>query len=268
MPYQFVCYDWLSEDRGDFRVQKVLHVATREQLGSFSSLFRENTDAMFYDQHLWISPFVSPDGSSFTRSERLSCCCAVFSSIMLSNAMWYKSDEGFVTKNTVFDLGFVQITLQELYVSLVTVVMVMPVVLVPARLFRVEVPASITAPGIRRSSKYGVLKDRLSRWSKYVAWLLVATVSVVSSFFVILYSLDWGREKSEAWLKAFFFSWGLSSLIAETGQTVVLAALFSFICTQRSIEKQTTYTIKKDELHEHLWDQEGKRYDAFTTVSV
>jgi len=41
-------------------------------------------------------------------------------------------------------------------VSLMTVVMVLPVVLVPARLFRVEVPTSITAPGIRRTSKYGI----------------------------------------------------------------------------------------------------------------
>ncbi|XP_078582463.1 uncharacterized protein LOC144865521 [Branchiostoma floridae x Branchiostoma japonicum] len=111
--YQFICHDWLSEDRGDFQVQKVLHVATREQLGSFSNLFRENTDGMFYDQHLWTSSLVSPEGSSFTKSERLSCCCAVFNSMMLANAMWYKSDEGFLTKNFVYDLGFVQITLQE-----------------------------------------------------------------------------------------------------------------------------------------------------------
>ncbi|XP_078582462.1 polycystin-1-like protein 2 [Branchiostoma floridae x Branchiostoma japonicum] len=111
--YQFICHDWLSEDRGDFQVQKVLHVATREQLGSFSNLFRENTDGMFYDQHLWTSSLVSPEGSSFTKSERLYCCCAVFNSMMLANAMWYKSDEGFLTKNFVYDLGFVQITLQE-----------------------------------------------------------------------------------------------------------------------------------------------------------
>ncbi|XP_078582469.1 polycystin-1-like protein 2 [Branchiostoma floridae x Branchiostoma japonicum] len=255
--YQFICYDWLSEDRGDFQVQKVLHVATQEQLGCFSSQFRENADAMFYDQHLWTSPFVSPEGSSFTKSERLSCCCAVFNSIMLSNAMWYKSDDGFVTKNTVFDLGFVQITLQELYVSLMTVVMVLPVVLVPARLFRVEVPTSITAPGIRRTSKYGLLKGVLSRWSKYVAWFLVVMVSILSSFFVILYSLDWGREKSEAWLKAFFFSFGLSSIIAETAEILFLATLFALICNQRSSNKQKTYNIKEKDLHLHLYDHKA-----------
>ncbi|XP_078699954.1 polycystin-1-like protein 2 [Branchiostoma floridae x Branchiostoma belcheri] len=257
--YQFICYDWLSGDRGDFQVQKVLHVATREQLDCFSSLFRENTDAMFYNQHLWTSPFVSPEGSSFTKSERLSCCCAVFSSIMLSNAMWHKSDEGFVTENTVYDLGFVQITLQELYVSLMTVVMVLPVAMVPAKLFRMERTTSITAPGIRRGSNYGLFRERLSRWSKCMAWLLVALVSVVSSFFVILYSLDWGREKSEAWLKAFFLSFGLSSLVAETSQILVLATVFAMICNQRSTDKQKAYNINKEELHVRLWDKKAPK---------
>ncbi|XP_078686948.1 polycystin-1-like protein 2 [Branchiostoma floridae x Branchiostoma belcheri] len=257
--YQFICYDWLSGDRGDFQVQKVLHVATREQLDCFSSQFRENTDAMFYDQHLWTSPFVSPEGSSFTKSERLSYCCAVFSSMMLSNAMWYKSDEGFVTKNTVYDLGFVQITLQELYVSLMTVVIVLPVALVPAKLFRMERAISITVPGIRRSSSCGFFRERLSRWSKTMAWLLVTLVSIVSSFFVILYSLDWGREKSEAWLKAFFFSFVLSSLVAETSQILLLATVFAMICNQRSTDKQKTYNINREELHLGLWGKQAPK---------
>ncbi|XP_066265932.1 polycystin-2-like [Branchiostoma lanceolatum] len=93
---------------------------------------------------------------------------------MLSNAMWYKSEEGFLTKNTVYDLGFVQITLQELYASLMTVVMVIPVVLVPARLFRVKI--------------------------------------------------------------------------------LVMSTVFALICNQRSSDKQKTYTIKKNELHMHLYD--------------
>ncbi|XP_078661536.1 polycystin-2-like protein 2 [Branchiostoma floridae x Branchiostoma belcheri] len=176
---------------------------------------------------------------------------------MLSNAMWYKSDEGFVTKNTVYDLGFVQITLQELYVSLMTVAMVLPVALVPSRLFRLAATAPTTAPGVQQSSKYGSFEKRLSRFSKYLAWFLVTIVSVVSSFFVILYSLDWGRKKSEAWLKTFFLSFGLSSLIAETGKILVLATLFALICNQRFFRKQKMYNIKKDELHVHLYDHKA-----------
>ncbi|XP_078664092.1 uncharacterized protein LOC144907159 [Branchiostoma floridae x Branchiostoma belcheri] len=254
--YHFICYDWLSDVRSDGQVQKVLPVATQEQLQCFSNLLRENTDAMFYDQHLWISPIMSPEGSSFSKAERLSCCWAVFNSIMLASAMWYNSGSGVITKSTVYDLGFVQFTLQELYVSVMTALMVAPVALVPVKLFRVELPAPVTNLGIQRRPKHGLFGDRLSRWSKYVAWLLVVMVSIASSFFVILYGLDWGREKSEAWLKAFFLSFGLSSLVTETGQILVIAILASLMCT-KSPEKQKTYDINKEELQARLWDNKA-----------
>ncbi|XP_078583302.1 polycystin-1-like protein 2 [Branchiostoma floridae x Branchiostoma japonicum] len=252
--YHFICYDWLSDVRSDGQIQKVLHVATPEQLQSFSCLFRENSDAVFYDQHLWISPFVSPEGSSFSKTKRLSCCWAVFNTIMLSSAMWYKSGTGVLVENTVYDLGFVQFTLQELYVSVMAALMVVPVALVPVKLFRIELPAPVTTLGARRHPTH----ERLSHLAKYMAWVLVVLVSMVSSFFVILYSLDWGREKSEAWLKALFLSFGLSSLVTETGQILVLAILASLVCTKSS-KTQKTYHLNKAELHTQLWDHKASR---------
>ncbi|XP_019628173.1 PREDICTED: uncharacterized protein LOC109472761 isoform X2 [Branchiostoma belcheri] len=254
--YRFICYDWLSDVRSDGLVQRVVQVATQEQLQCFSSLFRENTDAAFYDQHLWISPLVSPEGSRFSKAERLSCCWAVFNSIMLASAMWYNSGSRVTISNTVYDLEFVQFTLQELYVSVMTTLMVVPVALVPVQLFRLEIPAPVTVLGMRCRPKHGLFGDRLSRWSKYVAWLLVVTVSIVSSFFVTLYSLDWGRQKSEAWLKTFFLSFSLSSLVTETGQIFVIAILASLICTKRAT-KQKTYDVNKAELHQRLLDHKA-----------
>ncbi|XP_078662702.1 polycystin-1-like protein 3 [Branchiostoma floridae x Branchiostoma belcheri] len=139
-----------------------------------------------------------------------------------------------------------------------TSVMVVPVALVPAKLFRVEAPTSIVLPEIQQTSTYGLSRDRLSRWSKYVAWVFVAMVSVVSSFFVILYSLDWGKEKSEAWLKTFFLSFGLSSIVAETGKILLLAAMFALVCSKTSSNRQRTYIIKKQELQGYLLRQKGK----------
>ncbi|KAI8479446.1 hypothetical protein Bbelb_428160 [Branchiostoma belcheri] len=92
---------------------------------------------------------------------------------------------------------------------------------------------------------------------KYVAWVLVVMISVVSSFFVILYSLDWGREKSEAWLKTFFLSFGLSSIVAETGKILLLAAMFALVCSKTSSNKQRTYIIKKQELQGYLLRQKA-----------
>ncbi|XP_078664130.1 location of vulva defective 1-like [Branchiostoma floridae x Branchiostoma belcheri] len=247
--YQFVCYDWLSDARGDYRVQKVLHAATQEQLRSFGSLFRENTNAMFYDQHMWTSPVLSPEGSGFSKAERLSCCWVIVNSMMVASAMWFRDDNDDSTRNIVYNLGFIQFTLQELWVSLVTTVMVIPVTVGPLLLFRKEIPAPITAPGIRRRNQAG---KRLSRWTKYVAWLIVVSVSIVSSFFVIMYGLDWGKEKSEAWLKSFFLSFCLSSVVAETGQIFILALIAALICNPTPSNKQRTYDITEEELHVHL----------------
>ncbi|KAI8507036.1 hypothetical protein Bbelb_154750, partial [Branchiostoma belcheri] len=259
--YQFVCYDWLSDARGDYRVQKVLHAATQEQLRSFGSLFRENTNAMFYDQHMWTSPVLSPEGSSFSKTERLSCCWAIVNSMMVASAMWFRDDNDDSTRNIVYNLGFIQFTLQELWVSLVTTVMVIPVTVGPLLLFRKEIPAPITAPGIRRRNQAG---KRLSRWTKYVAWLIVVSVSIVSSFFVIMYGLDWGKEKSEAWLKSFFLSFCLSSVVAETGQIFILALIAALICNPTPSNKQRTYDIREEELHQ---DKDPSAYHASQTLS-
>ncbi|KAI8480409.1 hypothetical protein Bbelb_418670 [Branchiostoma belcheri] len=173
--------------------------------------------------------FLNPRGevrSGFSKSERLSCCFAIVNSMMVVSAMWFRDANDYYTKNNVYNLGFIQFTLQELYVSLVTTVMVIPVTLLPLLLFRKEIPVRVTVPGIRRSCHSG---KRLSHWTKYVAWLIVVSVSIVSSFFVIMYGLDWGKEKSESWLKAFCLSFCLSSVVAETGQIFILALIAALI---------------------------------------
>lgn len=49
-------------------------------------------------------------------------------------------------------------------------------------------------------------RKQLPFWCLYVAWCLVVLSIVASGFFVILYSLEWGSEKSSRWLTAFILS--------------------------------------------------------------
>ncbi|XP_078663494.1 polycystin-2-like protein 2 [Branchiostoma floridae x Branchiostoma belcheri] len=90
-----------------------------------------------------------------------------------------------------------------------------------------------------------------------MAWLIVVSVSIVSSFFVIMYGLDWGKEKREAWLKSFFLSFCLSSVVAETGQIFILALIAALICNPTTSNKQRTYDIREEELHVHLLDHKA-----------
>lgn len=71
-------------------------------------------------------------------------------------------------------------------------------------------------PGSRSSSKRKRGRRlMLPHWCVYIAWLLVATMSGVSTFITFSYSMEWGREKSIAWLSAMFLSVGQSIMLVQ-----------------------------------------------------
>jgi hypothetical protein len=43
-------------------------------------------------------------------------------------------------------------------------------------------------------------------WTIYIGWTLVVLVVLSSSFFCILYSQSWGKEKANEWIIGFFVS--------------------------------------------------------------
>ncbi|XP_066296162.1 polycystin-1-like protein 2 [Branchiostoma lanceolatum] len=248
----FTCNDWLSEDKGDGEVQKVVHAGTEEELSSFSNVFSEATRHVFYDKQLWASALVAAPGSSFTKSQRLSCCFALLNTMMLASAMWYKAET--TTAGTgVLNLGFVRFTIEELYISLMSILTVVSVNLMIVQLFRVEAPLTVDTPEmVIRASKQGRLQKSLLRWARYVAWVTVFLVSTISAFFVILYSMDWGEEKSDAWMKAFVLSFIGSSCVVETLQIFVLAVVLAAIFSLPFLAKPPA--IRKDDIQLNLWN--------------
>ncbi len=48
-----------------------------------------------------------------------------------------------------------------------------------------------------------------------VAWILVFLACALSAFFLVLYSMDWGKAKSERWLTAFFLSFLQSLFLVD-----------------------------------------------------
>ncbi|XP_019628325.1 PREDICTED: polycystic kidney disease 2-like 2 protein [Branchiostoma belcheri] len=58
-------------------------------------------------------------------------------------------------------------------------------------------------------------KIGLPPWCIYIAWFLAFVVSFVSSFFVVLYSIEWGYKRSEEWFSAFAMSFFQSAFVVE-----------------------------------------------------
>ncbi|CAF4402568.1 unnamed protein product [Rotaria socialis] len=67
----------------------------------------------------------------------------------------------------------------------------------------------------------------LPHWLVYVAWILVILSILTSSFFVILYSLEWGAQRANEWLITMMLSFGQSILIIDPLKVFLITAILS-----------------------------------------
>ncbi|CAH1253107.1 PKD1L3 [Branchiostoma lanceolatum] len=239
----FICNDWLSVDRGDGQVYRNLTPAKEEDLSSFSFLFSSSVRTDLKNEHLWYSIISRPTKSYFTRVQRLSCGLCVLYTTMVSNAMWYKTDDNLQT-TTIVNLGPISFTLHDLYVSVMTSVTVVPVNLLLIQLFKrckpktEENKVSDTNGQKDQSSTSASRQLMLPHWCVYVGWLLLCLACFVAAFFTILYSLEWGSVKANNWLKTFLLSFFQSTFVFEPVKIIVLAIILS-----KLFKKMTLTTV-------------------------
>ena len=67
---------------------------------------------------------------------------------------------------------------------------------------------------------------RLPYWVKYVAWFLVFAIWFLCAFFIMLYSMEWGKNKSEEWVTTFLLSF-CESVFCLDPVKVYTCSLFS-----------------------------------------
>lgn len=91
--FYFICNTWLSFDKGDGQIQRILPVAGSMQKVELKYLAEKQTKEKLRDGHLWFSIFARPALSSFTRTDRLTCCFVLLYITMLINIMYYEQDK-------------------------------------------------------------------------------------------------------------------------------------------------------------------------------
>ena len=64
----------------------------------------------------------------------------------------------------------------------------------------------------------------------YLAWFLCFVSSAASATFIILYSLQWGKETSEEWLISIVMSLFVEIFVTEPVKIVVVASFLSYFC--------------------------------------
>uniref|UniRef100_K1QYG6 Polycystic kidney disease protein 1-like 2 n=1 Tax=Magallana gigas TaxID=29159 RepID=K1QYG6_MAGGI len=216
--FVFFCNQWLSLDSHESSIQCTVPVATSESLQTFNFNFNENTRENVTDSHLWLSMFIRPEKSTFTRCERLSCCVTLLFLTMISNAMFYGKDEAVEQ----IRVGPIIFALSSIYISFVGIIMTFPIVLTISMIFKKSKWQKEAED--RDKNRENVesfltqkkeMKFRMPPKCLYVAYVLVVLSILLSGFFVVLYSMEWGKAKSEEWLKTFFMSFLESLFIVD-----------------------------------------------------
>ncbi|XP_066282651.1 polycystin-1-like protein 2 [Branchiostoma lanceolatum] len=233
--YVFFCQRWLAVELEDGKVDRFLSAAGRDELTNFSSVFHEKTRKDISDGHLWFSVASRPTRSHFSRVQRASCCLSLVFLTMITNAMFYRTDDS--VKQQVYRLGPLVFTLSQVWISFVSTIIVFPVNFVIVYVFTKSRPSrSKTAPESASKVNGGFVRETkeqrqsgLPHWCVYIGWVLVFLSAAGSAFFVILYSMEWGAEKSGEWLTSILLSIFQSVLLIQPLKVLLFAFIIAFI---------------------------------------
>eukprot|EP00058_Branchiostoma_floridae_P016734 XP_002602222.1 hypothetical protein BRAFLDRAFT_76911 [Branchiostoma floridae] len=239
----FFCDEWLAADRGDGQVVKTFPVATEQDLRSFGFLFLASLWNNLVEEHLFLSVVIMPKGSKFTRSERLGCCLSFLTLSMVASAMWL-SDKNATQVVQAVSLGPFSFTLNTVYTGIMTSITCLPVVMAIIVLFQYSRPKSKGGRRVKDVETAGAAVAHtqqepvkgLPHWCKYLAWVLVVLSAVGSAVFTVLYSLEWGKDKSERWLSAFFATFLADIFLLQPVKILVLAIIFSSVFQRHTLK--------------------------------
>eukprot|EP00794_Sanderia_malayensis_P014077 gene14077-15546_t len=133
--YLFINEAWLAVEEGDGSIERVLPIASDDEIASFNHLFYSTTQKNLTDSHLWFSVFIRPPQSRFTRVQRLSCCLTLIYCTMLTNAMFYQVG-GQSNPSSTLKLGPFEFSASQIGIGVMSSLIIFPVNLLIVGVFR------------------------------------------------------------------------------------------------------------------------------------
>ena len=234
--YIFLCSDWLSCCHGDGSTIRIL---PEVHLDAKINQYITQKQRDVFQRHLLVSIIRKNSTSRYTRLQRVAVLCVMFFLMMVSSAMWYGT-ENRSTVTFKFKVGLLSIGWNEFYVGCVTVLTVYPVVWILSEFFRRSKMRKYTID--KTEAKLNILDEgivkELPRWFLWLAWALVFATISAASFFTVLYSLDWGGDKSNEWLGAFFLSFVQAIFVLDPFVVSFYKSRFSASFSENNAEKR------------------------------
>ncbi|XP_070577710.1 polycystin-1-like protein 2 [Ptychodera flava] len=88
-------------------------------------------------------------------------------------------------------------------------------------------------------------------WFIYIGYCVAFLSSATSAFFTVLYSLEWGHEKSVEWLVSFLMSFFQSVIVIQPVKVLCIAVLLAFIFKRYDSDVEV-HDVKPQEDEEYL----------------
>ncbi|XP_041373429.1 polycystic kidney disease protein 1-like 2 [Gigantopelta aegis] len=233
--------EWLSLDKGLGTLQAdIPAIADATFAKKRFYQFMHTTSRDFRNGHIWISIFSKPPASRFMRTQRLMCALCILLSTMLTNIMFHgipRDDPEYQV-----DYGDFHLSLVDFVIGIESALIVFPINLIIILLFKLTKlkPDTVLESGepvddtikLHKEKKNICSKFRLPWYFIYVAYFIAITTSLVCSYFVMLYGLKYGYNKSLAWVISFFTSFFQSALVTEPVKVLAVAFLLTMIFRQ------------------------------------
>ncbi|VDI61828.1 polycystin 2 [Mytilus galloprovincialis] len=272
--YLFQCDKWLSIDFDDGMIERIIPVSITDDIG-VESLFYQQSRMNLTENHLWMSLFVRPTRSVFTRVQRLACGITLLLLTMISNAMFFKSADEETMQADSVKLGFFRLSMTNLFISFIGIIITTPPIFFATFVFRNTEPKAQPLHFQKKTKQRKCLpclkqkesdaeklkeiesglsedddfliykKRRFPYYVAYIAWIVLVLGSSMSAFFLLLYSMEWGKNKSEEWLSTFILSFFESILFVDPIKVILIAFLIALIFKKHVDDETTLVDMKK-----------------------
>ncbi|CAC5409625.1 PKD1L2 [Mytilus coruscus] len=254
--YVFHCDKWLAMDMDDGLIDRIIPVIDNKECG-FETAFSQQSRANVTENHLWLSLAIRPQKNSFTRVQRLSVILMLLFLTMITNAMFFQSsDDNAVTPDTV-QIGSMRLSLKIVYVSFIGCVITVPPIVLVTYLFR-NSSAKVKQKKKKQKNTDSMedddndddaimtltTKKKFPHWVVYIAWFVVALAVIASAFILLLYSMQWGKAKSEEWLTTFILSFIESILLVDPFKVIIVAILIAIIMKKPVEDEKLTVNLE------------------------
>ena len=282
--FLFEANAWLSFNRNDCLVDQTFSCSTNTvEETDFSQNMYINANRNANQDHMWMSIFLKPIGSRFSRKERVTVCAAFLYLSMLVNAMWYQTAEESGVDAMIY-IGPIPFTPTLIMTGFFVLLFVYPIVLLLTMLFKRARPKNmkrcraldaIEKQRFESLQENGEMNEQnckveidetksgsrpkdvpqikcLPWWTRLLAWIIALVAISASLFFVLAYGITWGNIKTIKWFSSFFVSFSASLIFTQWIKVVFISVCESLV----SRDKLTSDDIDCDEELPHLKSDE------------